>query len=118
MKTNQILLCFVLWSLIVNLAIGKEVYIYAENVHIRDADGPCFSSPSTECPVIGSVTRAYCDASCQLQGELIEVKPYPPNDWWSLVQCPGVPKRGWVTNLYIRGPAKLEGVPKCRRRTV
>jgi len=36
------------------------------------------------------------------------------NDWWTLVSnLPNGIHDGWMSNIYIKGKEKIEGVPDC-----
>ncbi|QNP74210.1 C40 family peptidase [Streptomyces roseirectus] len=83
------------------------------------ASGPVHSTWGTwirlgEQPVHGARVVAVLDGptqvkvNCQQRGDSITAEG-TTNDWWSYLP----EYRGWITNIYLQGPAVLPDVPEC-----
>ncbi|WP_320780704.1 peptidase M23, partial [Streptomyces sp. CRN 30] len=83
-----------------------DVYIWATDVNLRDR-------PNTSSNVLAVRSRYWLDAVCQTQGEYVEDPAVGGNSWWTAVQEFAGSDIAWVSNLYLRGGEKIDGVPDC-----
>ena len=80
---------------------------------------PCDLYPSlANCPVVKAVINAGTyEADCPAQGQTISYGGYTSN-WWTAVHrgAPGqgTPWVGYVSNVFLTGPAKMPNVPVCQ----
>ncbi|RKS76269.1 hypothetical protein BZB76_1620 [Actinomadura pelletieri DSM 43383] len=90
------------------------VYVWASNVNIRWNPGDaCDDYPSVaNCArIVRKVSRQEIAVYCQKRGQLVREGGYS-SEWWSYADNPHAPA-GYLSNVYIRGKAKLDGVPVC-----
>ncbi|TDB87541.1 hypothetical protein [Actinomadura sp. 7K534] len=103
-------------------AVGKQsanqivwVYVWATNVNVRRGNtGACTDYPSTgNCPIIiRKVSKQEIGVYCQKRGQPVSDSGYS-SEWWSYVYNGAYQPSGFVSNVYIRGKAHLDGVPDC-----
>ncbi|GAA0595440.1 hypothetical protein [Actinomadura livida] len=103
-------------------AVGKRaadrivwVYVWATNVNVRRGNtGACTDYPSTgNCPIIiRKVSKQEIGVYCQKRGQMVSDSGYS-SEWWSYTYNGGDQPSGFVSNVYIRGKAHLDGVPDC-----
>jgi hypothetical protein len=102
---------------------GVTVWANGVNVRFDATNGtttrPCDLYPSlANCPVVKAVINAGTyEADCQAQGQTISYGGYTSN-WWTAVHrgAPGqgTPWVGYVSNVFLTGPAKMPNVPVCQ----
>ncbi|MFD9059920.1 C40 family peptidase [Kitasatospora purpeofusca] len=80
---------------------------WSSGVNVR----PAPSTAGTPVAVLPGPTTVR--VSCQLHAQSVTAEGYT-NDAWSYL--PDYP--GWISNIYIQGPAWLTDVPECKPRTV
>lgn len=93
-----------------------RVSVWASNVNVRDntSSPACNQYPSvSNCwRVLFKVSKQDILVYCQKRGQPVTDSGYH-SEWWSyVVTRPGLPS-GWISNVYIRGKAHLDGVPDC-----
>lgn len=91
------------------------VYVWATNVNVRTGGTrACVEYPSTgNCPtIIRKVSKQEIGVYCQKRGQPVSDSGYY-SEWWSYTYNGGYQPSGWVSNVYIRGKAHLDGVPDC-----
>ncbi|HEY1350423.1 MAG TPA: hypothetical protein VGF67_12445 [Ktedonobacteraceae bacterium] len=96
--------------------LNPSVYVWGTNVNARYSSPlgismpSCHYFPSTSCPVEGHFTQQTVTAICQQAGQTVTAEGIT-NNWWSLII--GFGTQVWVSNIYIRGGQKIDGVPDC-----
>ncbi|MFA1547756.1 hypothetical protein [Actinomadura chokoriensis] len=91
------------------------VYVWATNVNVRvGSTAACSNYPSTtNCPTIyRKVSEQNIGVYCQKRGQPISNSGYS-SEWWSYTYNGSERPTGWVSNVFIRGKAHLDGVPDC-----
>ncbi|CAL9656667.1 hypothetical protein SUDANB176_06820 [Streptomyces sp. enrichment culture] len=83
-----------------------DVYVWATDVNLRE-------QPTRQSNVLAVRSRYWLDAVCQTRGERVTDPAVGTNDWWTAVQEFAGSDIAWVSNLYLRGGQKIEGVPDC-----
>jgi len=68
---------------------------------------PTYNCASQGCGYLGNLPAGGYDAQCQLQGSTVADEGYT-NSWWSYISG-----HGWISNIYIKGGYKIDGVPDC-----
>lgn len=81
---------------------GGRFQTWATNVNVRA------EARTTAAKVATLATPIGLDVVCQRQGDTVSDGGVT-NNWWSKIASPA----GYVSNVYIKGPAKLDGVPEC-----
>jgi len=83
-------------------ASGGYFRMWGESANVR-------TQPSLSGTVVRSIGRdTQVRASCQKHGQSVSAEG-TTNDAWSYLPEQG----GWITNIYLEGPAWLPGVPTC-----
>jgi hypothetical protein len=87
--------------------------VWATSVNVRRGGDACNNNPSTSnCPTVTArVNPGTYAALCQQSGETIKADGYSSN-WWTWITTPSG-KAGFVSNVFITGPAHLPNVPNC-----
>ncbi|MFD4540035.1 peptidase M23 [Streptomyces bauhiniae] len=95
-------------------AATVTVYVWGSNVAVRayESANNCLNYPSISCRLLGRVTQVYGEATCQKRGQTVNAEGIT-NNWWTFLDPNGSVPGGWVSNIYIRGGQKIEGVPDC-----
>ncbi|MGW4439190.1 peptidase M23 [Streptomyces sp. NPDC004596] len=95
-------------------AATVAVYVWGTSVAVRayESANNCWNYPSTSCRLLGRVTKVSGQATCQKQGQSVTAEG-TTNDWWTFLDPNGSVPGGWVSNIYIQGGHKIDGVPDC-----
>ncbi|MGW0763766.1 peptidase M23 [Streptomyces sp. NPDC002814] len=83
-----------------------DVYIWATDVQLRE-------DTNTSSNVLAVRSQHWLDAVCQKQGQTVTDPGVGTNSWWTAVQEFAGSDIAWVSNLYLQGGEKIEGVPDC-----
>jgi len=68
---------------------------------------------TTNCPTIyRKVSTQNIGVYCQKRGQPVSDSGYS-SEWWSYTYNGAEQPTGWVSNVFIRGKAHLDGVPDC-----
>lgn len=86
----------------------KMVYVYATDVHLREA-------PRTNATIVDSVSHVYLRDYCQTNRNTTPVADPNggTNPWWSRVTLASGSDFAYVSNVFLRGGRKISGVPDC-----
>lgn len=86
----------------------KTVYVYATNVHLREA-------PRTSARIAATVSHIYLRDYCQTDRNTTPVADPSggTNPWWSRVTLTSGSDFAYVSNVFLRGGRKISGVPDC-----
>ncbi|KAF4405122.1 MULTISPECIES: peptidase M23 [Streptomyces] len=87
-------------------AAAKEVYVWASGVNVR-------VEPELNAPSPAKVGPETLIGFCQTQGDLVNDPAVGSNNWWTQVEKPGGSDTLWISNLYLEGGQKIEGIPDC-----
>ncbi|KAB2340415.1 hypothetical protein [Actinomadura rudentiformis] len=93
------------------------VYVWASNVNVRTSlagNRACTDYPSARnCPdVVTKVSKQNIVVYCQKKGQPVSDSGYS-SEWWSYMYAGYHRPTSWISNVYIRGKAHLDGVPDC-----
>jgi len=88
----------------------EHVWANSVNVHMLANPAPCAADPGTYCVVLGQVNAGDIYVYCQEYGESVTFDGYQSNYWSMVYTSFGV---GWISNVFLNGPAQLPGVPSC-----
>jgi hypothetical protein len=96
-------------------ASASDIYlehIWANNVNVRMQANPqsCEADPGTYCAILGQLNAGDYYVLCQQYGESVTYDGYQSNYWSMVTSSIGT---GYVSNVFLTGPAKLPGVPSC-----
>lgn len=88
------------------------VHVWANgvNVHMQANPQSCEASPGTYCALLGQINAGDYYILCQQYGESVTYDGYQSNYWAMVTSSIGT---GYISNVFITGPAKLPGVPSC-----
>ncbi|WP_461059282.1 peptidase M23 [Streptomyces pseudoechinosporeus] len=87
-------------------AQAKEVYVWATNVRLHVE--PYVNSPSP-----AKVSQETLIGFCQKQGDTVTEPGQGTSSWWTLVEKPGGSDSLFISNVYLVGGEKIEGIPDC-----
>ena len=85
---------------------AKEVYVWATNVRLHVE--PYVNSPSPT-----KVSQETLIGFCQKQGDTVTEPGQGTSSWWTLVEKPGGSDSLFISNVYLVGGEKIEGIPDC-----
>lgn len=85
---------------------GKEVQVWASNVRLHVEPTVGSPSPTTFGP--GTLIDF-----CQKQGDFVSEPGQGSSSWWSYVELPGGSDGLFISNVYLVGGEKIDGVPDC-----
>lgn len=121
MRTVKIMLATIAAAIAMGALAGSAhalvtVYVWATNVNLRYSQRTraCVEYPSvSNCEtVFRRVSRQNIGVHCQKRGQPISAAGYY-SEWWSYVSPIGNGPTTWISNVYVRGKAHLDGVPDC-----
>lgn len=84
---------------------GTRVTVWASNVRLHT--GPHVNDPSPTTFGPGELI-----ASCQTRGDRVN-DPAGTSEWWSFVSLPSGSDELWISNVFLKGGEKIDGVPDC-----
>jgi hypothetical protein len=103
-------------------AVSRTVHVWANGVNVRydkaspDVRDKCDNSPSPgNCPIVrGVLNSGTYQADCQHQGATITYDGGTSN-WWTAIHRggAGTPWLGYVSHVFLSGPAKMPNLPVC-----
>ena len=95
---------------------APTVHIWASGVNVRRGGNACNNNPSTvKCPdIVTHVGVGSYPAVCQQSGETIHYGGYA-STWWTWIRTRGT--AGFVSNVFLTGPAHMPNVPNCTKST-
>jgi hypothetical protein len=86
-------------------AAGTRVTVWASNVRLHT--GPHINDPSPTTFGPGDLI-----ASCQMKGDRV-TDPAGTSEWWSFVSLPSGSDELFISNVFLKGGEKMDGVPDC-----
>jgi hypothetical protein len=87
-------------------AQAKDVYVWATNVRLHVE--PYVNSPSPT-----TVSQETLVGLCQKQGDTVTEPGQGSSSWWTQVEKPGGSDSLFISNVYLVGGEKIEGIPDC-----
>lgn len=84
---------------------GTRVTVWASNVRLHT--GPHINDPSPTTFGPGELI-----ARCQMKGDRV-TDPAGTSEWWSFVSLPTGSDELWISNVFLKGGEKIDGVPDC-----
>ncbi|MEU6479329.1 peptidase M23 [Streptomyces sp. NPDC047017] len=87
---------------------AKTVYVYATDVHLREA-------PRTSAVILATVSHIHLSDWCQTNKNTTPVADPSggTNPWWSRVTLTTGSDDAYVSNVFLQGGKKISGVPDC-----
>jgi hypothetical protein len=94
-------------------ANAPHVTVWATSVNVRRGGNACNNNPSIKnCPTVTArVNPGSYPALCQQSGQTIKASGYS-SKWWTWITTRSG-AAGFVSNVYLKGPAHLNNVPNC-----
>jgi hypothetical protein len=92
-----------------------EIWWVRSSLPIYAPSGNCERHPSRSCSIIDHFSEKNTLALCQTEGEFISIPDGSSNwssNWWMKIKGDNG-KWGWISNVYIKGPAKIPSIPDC-----
>ncbi len=99
-----------------NCIKSLPVHVWASGVDVRSGGAACDRAPSiAQCSdIVTRVNPGAYSASCQQGGQTITYGGYSSN-WWTRITAHGT--SGFVSNVFLTGPARMPNVPTCSGST-